>query len=487
MPGLTIDGNHVDAAPGATILEAAAALGIEIPNLCHCSGVPPRTSCMLCVVKDARTGRSLPACSALAEDGMIVETQSAEIVDARREVLQLLLSEHTGDCEAPCRRTCPASLNIPHMLRLIQQDNIEAAARVAKRDLIIPATLGYICTAPCEKGCRRHIIDEAVAIREMHRQVSEEVPYRENCSVLDTDSGSGKQVAVLGSGAAGLAAAWELRRMGHACHVHEEGPRAGGELWAHEELPAEVLEAEIGTIRRAGAIFEVNSSRGVDDLLCGGYDAVIIARAGTHTPRERVFVAKTDHMPVRAVFHGKMAAAEAHRYLLGLNSDHSRPFDSRLHRLHKEEALLFAEHRIAPEALVRARCPESPREEAERCLHCDCLRPSSCKLRRYATEYGAKGQAYGEGEHLPLERVRQGAGVLYEPGKCIRCGLCVEITRQEGEPFGLGFTGRGYGIQVAPPLNAELGAALSKAARRCVEACPTGALAWEGHEEHTPS
>ncbi len=484
MPQLTIDGKIVEAASGATLLEAAATLGIDIPTLCHCQGVPPRTSCMLCVVKDTRTGRSLPACSALADEGMVVETHSEEIVAARREVLQLLLSEHTGDCEAPCRRTCPASLQIPYMLRLIQQGEVAAAARIAKRDLIIPATLGYVCSAPCEKGCRRHAIDEAVAIQEMHRQVAEacmKEAERSSCA-----SESGMHVAVLGSGAAGLAAAWELRRLGHACVVHEEGLCVGGELWDHKELPVWVLEAEIESIRQAGVIFELNSTRTVDDLLGGGYDAVIIAHGGAQTPQERVFVAKTEHMPVRSVFHGKMAAAEADAFLMGHDNGHAKPFDSRMHRLHREEALLFSENRIAPEALARGRCPEQQQEEAARCLHCDCLRPTSCKLRRYATEYGAKGHVYGDAERLPLDRVRQGAGVLYEPGKCVRCGLCVEITRQEGEPFGLGFTGRGYGIQVAPPLHAGLDAALSKTARRCVEACPTGALAWEGQEENTP-
>ena len=107
MVGLTIDGKFVEASEGATLLEAARRAGASIPTLCHMEGIRPLTSCMLCVVKDVKSGRLLPSCSVEIEDGMEIETGGEEVLASRRAVLELLLSEHVGDCEAPCLRTCP--------------------------------------------------------------------------------------------------------------------------------------------------------------------------------------------------------------------------------------------------------------------------------------------------------------------------------------------------------------------------------------------
>jgi NADPH-dependent glutamate synthase beta subunit-like oxidoreductase len=110
---------------------------------------------MVCVVEDTARGRLLPACAAKAEAGMVIETDSETVHNARRAVLELLLSEHQGDCEAPCERACPAGLNIPLMLRCLMRGDQEAAQALARRALVLPATLGRVCTAPCEAGCRR--------------------------------------------------------------------------------------------------------------------------------------------------------------------------------------------------------------------------------------------------------------------------------------------------------------------------------------------
>jgi len=121
MPVLTINGLVVDAAEGATVLDAAASVSIAIPTLCHAMGYEPETSCMLCVVKDLKTGQLIPACAARAAQGMKIDTDCEEVRAARCDVLNLLLSEHVGDCEAPCTRICPAHLDIPRMLREIRR------------------------------------------------------------------------------------------------------------------------------------------------------------------------------------------------------------------------------------------------------------------------------------------------------------------------------------------------------------------------------
>ena len=122
MPTRRIDNREVEVPAGATVLDAARKLGIEIPTLCHLDGRPALTSCMVCVVKVAGRGWLVPACAFRAEDGMEVESQTEPVLRARRAALELLLSDHVGDCEAPCRLACPAGANIPLMIRQIPKD-----------------------------------------------------------------------------------------------------------------------------------------------------------------------------------------------------------------------------------------------------------------------------------------------------------------------------------------------------------------------------
>jgi len=480
---LTIDGKQVTVAAGATLLEAAAEAGVVIPALCHAPGLRPLTSCMLCVVKETGSGRTLPACSATAEEGMAIETLDDEIRSARREILELLLSEHAGDCEAPCRRTCPAALNIPLMLRHLARDETTAAARVARDGLVLPATLGWVCTAPCERSCRRAAHDEAIAIRHLHRQAAE-VALSQAPPAPSRDPDTGKRIAVVGAGPAGLAAAWVARRYGHHCHLLEQRETAGGALreLPEERLPRQVLDAEIDGVRRLGV--EIECGHRVGDLapLGASYDAVIAACHGMGPEGDAVFRANEHQLTVRSVANGKEAAARAHAYLCG-KAVAQAACDSRLGRISPEEMPEYAAPRVSAEALSRPRQSEKLSREAQRCLHCDCHKPVSCKLRQYATEYGADPNAYRGAERPSADRVSRHGGVYFEPGKCIKCGLCVEITREAGEELGLTYVGRGFDTRVTVPFGAALEAGLRKAADACVEACPTGALARGDGEE----
>ena len=169
MPQLRIDNQTVHADQGSTLLEAAASVGIEIPTLCHVPGMPHYTSCMLCVVRETGSGHFIPACSATVSEGMLIETNSEPVRDARRAALELLLSDHTGDCEGPCQRACPANIDIPRLIRRIQadDDNMEKDPRSGNEDY--PLNVCRDCIAkhsppPCERACRRGQHDEAVAI-----------------------------------------------------------------------------------------------------------------------------------------------------------------------------------------------------------------------------------------------------------------------------------------------------------------------------------
>ena len=161
---LTIDKRPVSVNEGSTVLNAAETLGISIPTLCYTPGYKPNSTCMLCVVHEMNTDSLILACSMPAKEGMVVETDTENVRIARKDTLDLLLSEHVGDCEAPCQRACPANMNIPLMIRQIQERKFEEAISTVKKDIALPAVLGRICPAPCEKVCRRAAHDKPLSI-----------------------------------------------------------------------------------------------------------------------------------------------------------------------------------------------------------------------------------------------------------------------------------------------------------------------------------
>ena len=120
---------------------------------------------------------------------------------------------------------------------------------------------------------------------------------------------------------------------------------------------------------------------------------------------------------------------------------------------------------------------EQARQEAGRCLQCDCLAREDCKLRNYARDYGVKTNLY-RGESRRYERDASHPLIVYESGKCILCGLCVRIAEQAGEGPGMSFTRRGFGGRTAVPFGESVAVGLTlETASLCAEACPTGALA----------
>jgi len=515
MPRLIIDGRQVEAPTGATVLEAARTLGIPIPTLCHLDGYEPFTSCMVCVVQDKATAKMIPSCAARAADGMVVETDNAAVRDARRVALELLLSDHVGDCAAPCQRVCPAHLDIPLMLRQIAAGDHHAAIATAKLTIPFPATLGRICPAPCEKGCRRAQHDDPVTICLLKRFVGDAELEAKHPFVLARAPASGKRVAVVGAGPTGLTAAFYLLQHGHACSVFDAQDKPGGGLRSIPagRLPHHVLDTEIDVVRKLGAELHAKTRLGRDIALADLhrlFNAVIIATgkpdretayalgiangatlsANPHsgaTDTHGLFAGGdcvSEHrMAVRSVGAGRILAASVHQYLSDtpVTGLHHR-FDSVLGKLHPDELARFLQ--LANSEPGRHRASDGPRgftdaearAEAARCLHCDCRKRDGCRLRDYATEYDARQRRYVSEERQPFLLIRQHDRVIFEPAKCIKCGLCVQITKRAGEKLGLTFIGRGFDVRVGVPLDESMADALTTTAEACVEACPTGAL-----------
>ena len=185
----------------------------------------------------------------------------------------------------PCRYTCPAEIDVPRYIRFIREGNYSAAAAVIREKVPFPEVLGYICNGPCEDVCRRGEVNEAMSIKELKRFAAandEENIWQENS---EKKPDTGKKVAIIGSGPAGLTAAYYLANQGHAVTVYESEPFAGGMMRfgiPEYRLPKDILDKEIEVIRNKGV--EILTDRYIESteaLLEDGYDAVLAA-IGTH-------------------------------------------------------------------------------------------------------------------------------------------------------------------------------------------------------------
>src|SRR5215472_3334266 len=140
---ITIDGTRLDVAEGQTVLAAARSLGLDIPTLCYLEKCGPLNSCLVCLVKI--NGKLVPSCGTKVQPGIVVESETEEVHAALRTALELLFSDHIGDCLAPCHRLCPLGLNIPVMIRQIQTGKLEEADRTIRDALPLAGVLGWLC------------------------------------------------------------------------------------------------------------------------------------------------------------------------------------------------------------------------------------------------------------------------------------------------------------------------------------------------------
>jgi formate dehydrogenase major subunit len=287
---IEIDGRVVEGVEGQTILEVCRANGIEVPTLCYEPKLPGFGACRMCVVEVE--GEEYPpiSCSRVAEAGMVVRTQTEQVRRLRRTNLELIFSDHNAYCLPPCQNKCPSHIDIPGFLKANAEGQFRESTRIFKRTIPFPSILGRVCPAPCEDHCRRDEVDEAIAIRDSHRYAGDVVLVAQKGGIepplpFETEPKTGKRVAVIGSGPAGMAAAYYLLISGHDVTVFERDPEPGGMLRygiPEYRLPkSEVLEPEYESVWRLGARLVCNKALGVDfsldDLRDQGFDATIVA------------------------------------------------------------------------------------------------------------------------------------------------------------------------------------------------------------------
>ncbi|MDR1738815.1 MAG: (2Fe-2S)-binding protein [Candidatus Symbiothrix sp.] len=156
---------------GDTLIETARRAGINIPALCYAKDAVHKSSCMICAVKDCKSGQIIPSCTTKTVAEMQIDTESEEVVLTRTLSLELLLSDHRADCEAPCSLVCPFGLDVERVIHFYDSGQLADAFRLIATAFPLPELKCRDCKAPCEKACRRGTVDQPVAIRSLIEKI----------------------------------------------------------------------------------------------------------------------------------------------------------------------------------------------------------------------------------------------------------------------------------------------------------------------------
>ena len=279
---IIIDGIECKAQSGETILEIARANGIYIPTLCHDESVAKYGACGLCLVEGEGLPKLMRACSTIPADGWILHTDSDRVLRARKVALELLMSDHDGDCKGPCSLNCPAGTDCMAYVNEIAKGNYHDAVRIIKEKFPFPASIGHVCPHPCEDACRRQYVEESISVAYLKRFAGLKDLEKDTWKP-EVAADTGKKVAIIGGGPAGMTAAYFLKTYGHQVTVYDAMPDMGGMLRygiPEYRLPKAVVDREVKEIEDLGVVLKNNVKIGKDltlDEIRKEADATILA------------------------------------------------------------------------------------------------------------------------------------------------------------------------------------------------------------------
>ncbi len=292
---ITIDGKAYSVPAGKSILETCRTNGLQIPTLCFDPRLPAYGSCLLCVV-DVETNnvsKLVLSCTTEAQNGMVIQTCNDKVHKARKNALDMLLSNHFADCRGACYENCPANVDVQGYLALANAGRYLEALELVRQTNPLPLVCGRVCVRYCEANCRRNDIDSPVAVNFVKRYIAD----------LETDRlpapvpvpSNGHKVAIVGGGPAGLTAGYYLARKGYAVEIFESHPKLGGMLRygiPEYRLPGSILDKEINNILANGIVSHTGKKLGkdfsLDELKKSGFEAIFLAMGASKAKKMRV-------------------------------------------------------------------------------------------------------------------------------------------------------------------------------------------------------
>lgn len=280
---LTINGIKITATEGDTIFNIATKNGIEIPNLCFDKSMEAYGGCGICLVEAEGVPKLLRSCAVTATDGMVINVHTERADRCRKIALELLMSDHEGDCIAPCSLNCPAGTDCQGYVNMAAKGDYTNSVRIIKEKIPLPASIGRICPHPCETACRRELVEQPISIAYIKSFVADQLHKRGEVFLPEIGKTTNKSVGIVGGGPGGLTAAYFLALKGHAVTIFDAMPKMGGMLRygiPEYRLPAAVLDREVAEIASLGVTMKNNVKIGRDitlDNVSKKFDAVVVA------------------------------------------------------------------------------------------------------------------------------------------------------------------------------------------------------------------
>jgi len=362
-----------------------------------------------------------------------VENKPSNLYKKRVQKMATNICTHAKRKLPPCRAACPAHVNVQGYVSLIQKGRFKEAVELIRKDMPFPAICGRVCLAPCEKACARKNVDQAVAIRSLKRIVADVEREQGRVRGEPAPRRYNKKIAIIGAGPAGLAAAYDLVKLGYPVTVFERMPEAGGMV--RYRIPDSLLEKfvvanEIAYIQDLGVEIRFNVEFGKDVNLGGlrneGYEAVFIAIGKLSetlflppeflSKESEAFMIPVDPITLETRIHGVFAGGDAIK---------SKP-GGIIEAIGTGKRAAISIHRY-----LNGQDLKAGREEIEETVWIKNWETLNKKPRRYIAKKGEpKPRVSFEEVMETLERIKRKA--RFEAFRCLNCGPCAECLAEIG-------------------------------------------------------